>query len=269
MTTDLGRKHKMLVIGSKAFYERVFSNRFKENFDLIYFDHLGFVPNPFHLESCYSNLGEIVVEIEHFRRNRSLERFLVFGHSGHAYLALEYAKAFPHRVEGLVLNACAPDLSPASHLAAELYFHQNAEERRKQVFAQDMSQLEIKINEDPSNRFVHFVLAQKAKNWFDLDYNPAWLWEGVSTHLPTLDFVWGKLFAEYQMKIGLEKLTSPVLMIQGVYDFAVGPTSLWDEFLPCFSNLQFKVLTSSGHYPMLEEPEVFFEELVNWMDLIA
>ena len=258
-----------LVLGSKTFYERVFSKSFKESFELFYFDHQGFKSNPAIKESAYTALEEIVSEIEQFRVQNSLNRFLLFGHSGHAYMALEYAKAYPERLAGLVLCACSPDLSSNTHAAAERYFQTTADDSRKRVFAQDITKLQQKVQTDPENRFVHFVLSQKAKNWFNPHYDPAWLWEGVPTHLPTLDFVWGKLFSEYQLIPGTENIKCPVLILQGTFDFAVGPSTLWTDFLSSFSNLQFNTLPSSGHYPMLEEPEGFLKVLMDWWNMIS
>ncbi|MDX5338311.1 MAG: alpha/beta hydrolase [Cyclobacteriaceae bacterium] len=254
----------MLVLGPKLFYEQVFSASLKKNFAFSYCNHRGFSENPHSIPSAYGTLQEIVVEIEEFIQQNSLKDFLIFGHSGHAYMALEYAKSFPEKVRGLILCACSPDLSPNTHQKAEVYFQHQAEEIRKDCFAKDMSELGAKIQQDPLGRFKHFVLSQKAKNWYDLNFDPSFLWEGVPTHLPTLDFVWGKLFAAYQLKTGLEKVVCPVLMLQGKYDFAVGPFSLWNDFLPHFSNLHVKILSESGHYPMLEQPEEFDEELLTW-----
>lgn len=215
-------------------------------------------------ESAYRNLDAIVREIEGYRTKNGLEKFILFGYSGHAYMALEYAKSFPGRVLGLVLCPCSPDLSVITHQAAEVFFEDSASPLRKRFFANDMTQLMGKIETDPNRRFTHFVLCQKAKNWYDPKYDASWLWDEVPTHLPTLDFVWGKLFSEYDIKNGLEKVSCPVLFLQGEFDFVAGPASLWNSYLPFFKNSATKFFCQSGHYPMVEEPRRFSQVLLEW-----
>lgn len=181
-------------------------------------------------------------------------------------MALEYAKSFPNQVLGLVICACSPDLSEQTHRASDSYFEASATPIRKRFFADDMAQLMRKIETDPNLRFTHFVLCQKAKNWFDPEYDASWLWDGVPTHLPTLDFVWGKLFSKYDIKNGLEKVSNPVLFLQGEFDFVAGPVSLWDAYLPFFKNLTTHIFSQSGHYPMVDEPKRFFEVLLEWRE---
>ncbi len=254
----------MLIVGSRRFYERAFSNMLNDLFELFYFDQQGFIENTHLKESAYENLDQIVAEIETFRIANSLERFILFGHSGHAYMALEYSKAYSDHLLGLVLCGCSPDLSNSTHQAALDYFEELADLVRKEIFLDDMSRLEDRIKAEPDLRFIHFVLCQRAKNWYDPEYDAAWLWEGIATHLPTLDYVWGKLFAAYSPKNNLEKIDCPVLFLQGKFDFVAGPASLWDPYLPYFKNQETKHFLYSAHYPMLDEPRRFRQMLLEW-----
>lgn len=254
----------MLVVGSRLFYERAFCDNLDNHFELFYFDHHGFCENHDLNESAYRNLDDIVKEIEVFRRKIGLKKFLLFGHSGHAYMALEYTKAFSDHVLALVLCACSPDLSIITHQASKAYFDESACPFRKRIFENDMSQLKRRIETEPNLRFTHYVLCQKAKNWYYPEYDASWLWDGVPTHLPTLDFVWGKLFSKYDIKKDLEKASCPVLFLQGEFDFVAGPASLWNLYLPLFKNATIKIFHQSGHYPMVEEPKTFLEVLLEW-----
>lgn len=254
----------MLIVGSQLFYDRAFPAALKDQFELFYFDHKGFVENQELSKSAYSDLDSIVADIEAFRQRHCLEKFLLFGHSGHAYMALEYSKAFSERISGLILCACSPDLSPESHQAAEAYFSEIADQSRKLLFEQDMAGLGDKIQAEPSMRIVHFVLCQKAKNWFDPTYDASWLWQGVPTHLPTLDFVWGKVFREYRADLNLDKVNFPVLFLQGKYDFVAGPHSRWESITSKMNKVSEIIFEKSGHYPMVEQAEDFLNEIGSW-----
>jgi proline iminopeptidase len=270
MTGEIKNPHQplqrtpMLVVGSQFFYERAFPEKMKDRFELHFFDHKGFVQNQQLKESAYPSLDTIAADIEAFRLEIGLDKFLLFGHSGHAYMVLEYAKAFPERILGLVLCACSPDLSPESHQAAESYFHETADRYRQQLFGQDMAGLRDKIYTEPSLRFIHFVLSQKAKNWFDPTYDASWLWKDVPTHLPTLDFVWGKLFREYRADLNLDKVIFPVLFLQGKYDFVAGPHSRWEGIAAKMPKVTTVIFEKSGHYPMVEQADEFLNGICSW-----
>lgn len=254
----------LLVVGSRSFYERALPDGLKSQFSIFYFDHRGFDENPGAKDSCYSNLQEIVEELDQFCLKNDLDHFFLLGHSGHAYMVLEFANFFPQKARGIILCGCSPDLSQATHLAASSYFDELANEERKEIFRQDMNSLKTKIELQPELRFVHFVLCQRAKNWFDPNYDASWLWEGVPTHLPTLDYVWGKLFAGYQIKSGQSQISIPVLLIQGKFDFVAGPASQWNPYLSHFQQVEVHIFDRSGHYPMVEEPSKFELLIKDW-----
>lgn len=271
MTEEFKNPHQpfqrtpMLIVGSHLFYQRAFPEKMKDSFELHFFDHKGFVHNQQLSESAYSSLEAIVADIEAFRLKLGLDRSLLFGHSGHAYMALEYAKAFPERIMGLILCACSPNLSQESHQAAESYFLEMADGYRQELFGQDMAGLRDKIHAEPDRRFVHFVLSQKAKNWFDPTYDAAWLWQDVPTHLPTLDFVWGRLFRDYLADRDLEKVSFPVLFLQGKYDFVAGPHARWACIAAKMPKVTTVIFEKSGHYPMVEQGDEFLSGICTWL----
>ncbi|MDF2157052.1 alpha/beta hydrolase [Algoriphagus sp. CAU 1675] len=254
----------LLVIGSERFYSKALPSSLEELFTLIHFDNLGFSHSPNYSESLYSDLNSILLDIESFRSQKQLNNFLVFGHSGHAYMALEYAKTYPQHVSALILCACSPNLHENTTQKIAGYFELEADTERKEIFKKDMSGLSEKISKNPEARFVHFALAQKAKNWFDPNFDASKLWEGVPTHLPTLDWVWGKLFHDYELNLGGMPLSCPTLLIHGKHDYVGGSLSLWDSYLSDFLHLNTKIFQKSGHYPMVEEPELFEETLISW-----
>ena len=77
--------------------------------------------------------------------------------------------------------------------------------------------------------------------------------------------VWGNLFAEIDVTDGLEQLDLPVFLALGRYDFIVAPPSSWDPIKSKFRDLTIRIFEKSGHTPQFEEPELFDEELLDWI----
>ncbi|MDD5332283.1 MAG: alpha/beta hydrolase [Rhodoferax sp.] len=54
-------------------------------------------------------------------------------------------------------------------------------------------------------------------------------------------------------------LATPVLVIAGAHDGALGPGAMRESYLKQLKNVQMKVVEGAGHYPMLETPAEFFD----------
>jgi proline iminopeptidase len=87
----------------------------------------------------------------------------------------------------------------------------------------------------------------------------------VYTNLPILDHLWGVLFRDIDITAGLERLTSPVLVLLGRHDYLMGPPQLWERVRPAFRHLTLRVLEQSGHTPQLEAPAQFDHDLLEWL----
>lgn len=83
-----------LVIGSSIYYPRTFSEKLRENLQLIFVDHRGFANGP-EIDCSTLTIDTIIEDIESIRKDLKLDNFVIIGHSGHAYMALEYAKKYP------------------------------------------------------------------------------------------------------------------------------------------------------------------------------
>lgn len=87
-----GQGTPILVVGSSVYYPRLFSENLYKKFQFIFLDHRGFVAPPRTLTPEDYTLDKVLDDIEIARQSLNLEDFIVLGHSGHAFMALEYAK---------------------------------------------------------------------------------------------------------------------------------------------------------------------------------
>lgn len=256
----------VLVIGSSVFYPRVFPGNLRRQLRFVFADHRGFArPADENLPPDHYTLDLIISDLENLRVKAGLEKFIIVGHSGHAFMALEYAKKYARHILGVVLIGVSPDYSPQTHRATDLFFEEKASPERKRRYTEQMNRLPLLIEQHPEKRFVHFCLCSGARNWFLHDFDAAPLWENVYTNMPAIDYLWGTEFSKINIQQELERFDKPVLLTLGEHDYVTGPSSLWDQIIARHKNFTRKVFHHSGHYPMYEEPQLFTRELTGWL----
>lgn len=256
-----------LVIGSSRYYPRSFSQSLRRHLRLVFLDWRGFA------EGAASNLTlELLLEdIDSIREALGLERCIVIGHSAHALLALEYGKKYPEHTSHIAMIATYPDLSPATAAATELYWQESVwparkaalEERTRQLPDEELAKL------PPAEGFIAWYVRRDPQAWYDYTINSSKLWKGVVPNMPLFDFLYRTVLPNLDISTGLEKLTQPVFLALGRYDFIAAPPSVWDPLRPKFHDLTVRVFEHSGHSPQLEEAELFDEELLKWLGPVA
>jgi proline iminopeptidase len=261
-----GQGKPILVVGSNVYYPRLFSDDLYKQFQFIFLDHRGFVKPPRALSIEDYTLDKIVDDIEMARKVLKLEDFIILGHSGHAFMALEYARKYPEHVQKVILLNTAPTNSQERQQQSFAHFNENAEPSRKKHFEKEIACLENDIKNDPERRFVHMCIRMGAHSFYDYTFDAAYMWEGVYTNMPIIDFLWGEEFGRRNIIKSLETFNKPVFLGLGRYDFLVSPISLWDPIDYTYKNVKKVVFEKSGHNPMFEEPQLFNRILVDWIN---
>lgn len=65
----------------------------------VFIDHCGFVSPPDRdVQNSEFSLDNLIRHIEIIREELRLDKFFILGHSGHAFMALEYAKKYSQKV---------------------------------------------------------------------------------------------------------------------------------------------------------------------------
>jgi len=263
-----GTGHPTIVIGSFRYYQRAFSQNLRDHLQLVFMDHRGFAPSPGPVDTSEFELEKLVDDVECLRQHLGLERVAVIGHSGQAYMALEYGKKYPENTSHVVMIGIAPDLGEASAELAEKNYQTLADSDR--LAAEQENLLTLPDAElaklSPDEAFVRGYVRSAARVWYNPRFDCTHLWQDVKINLDMFDYVWGKLFAEIDVTKDLENFDRPVFLALGRYDFVLAPPSSWDPIKPKFQNLTIQVFEKSGHTPQFEEPELFDEELLSWMN---
>lgn len=255
----------ILVIGSHRYYPRTFSEVLRKKVQLICMDHRGFGSTSRVVTNEDFSLAKLVEDIEALREHLGLETMALLGHSGHGYIALEYAKQYPDRVSHLILLAMSPCAGPENFAAANRYFEESVCPLRKQLFNEKYPTLEEAMRANPKRAFITRMLIFAPMIWYHPDYDATWLWEGVEVIPEMFEHVWTRVFPKIDITEQTDKLQCPVFLGLGRYDYW-NPPHLWEPIRPYFKELTIRIFEQSGHTPQLEESALFDETLLTWME---
>jgi proline iminopeptidase len=256
-----------LVVGSSRYYARAFSQNLRKHLRLVFVDHRGFTASPGRSDTAAFAMDSLIDDIERIRRHLGLGRVAIMGHSGHAFMALEYAKKYPANVSHVIMIGVAPDFGEANTQSIEQYWQATASADRKAVMAANLQRMPDAdlARLAPRDRFVASYVRDGPRAWYDPRFDASRLWEGVEINMDMLDHVWGRTFAQIDITRGLNTLDPPVYLALGRFDYLVAPPNTWDRVRPVFRDLTVRIFERSGHTPQYEEAGRFDEELVRWM----
>ncbi|WP_438446478.1 alpha/beta fold hydrolase [Gorillibacterium sp. sgz5001074] len=262
-----GEGTPVLAIGSSVFYPRLFPRELLAQGRFIHVDHRGFAEPPVGMESLNEGTVEdrVIEDLEAVRQALGLGQVAVLGHSGHAFLAMAYARSYPEAVSKVILLNTAPTNSPERQQTSFEHFLRHGSPERLSRFERDMAHLEQDLAAEPERRFAHVCIRMGAQSFRDPGYDGAWLWNGIYTNMPVIDHLWGEAFARRSLLEELRLVHQPVFLGLGRYDYLVGPDTLWNGVEEAFPHVTKHIFEGSGHYPMLEEPEAFHTVLSGWL----
>lgn len=256
-----------IVVGSSIYYPRTFSSHLRNHLQMIFMDHRGFGKATKTFDNQSFELDCLLEDIEVLRKKLKLEKVIIIGHSGHAYMALEYAKKYSDYVSQVILVAVGPNQSIASHIVADQYFQDSVCPERKAWLEEDLKKLPQDIEKYPDKRFISFCKRLGAKSWYDYTFDSSNLWDGVEIIQSMFDYVWGVVFAELDITQGLDSFDKPVLLMLGKFDYLVTPFFSWQESRSKFKNITIRLFEKSSHTPQYEESENFDRTLLEWLNI--
>lgn len=262
-----GQGPNALVIGSAQYYARAFSENLRNHLRLTFLDHRGFAPSPGKVDSTDYSLDQIIDDMERARVALDLGKIIVIGHSGHSFMALEYAKAFPEHVSHVVMIGTAPDFGPENAALIERTWKESVDPERKRILEERRAELPDKqiLKLPKIDQMVAFYVRDSPMIWYDADFDSSPLWNDVRLDPAMADYMWGRVFRDIDITRNIEKLQSPVLVALGRYDYLVAPPFTWEPYRATIPNMTIRVFEKSGHTPQYEEQEAFDSVLLQWI----
>jgi proline iminopeptidase len=258
-----GRGQPCLVLGSVAYYSRVFSQSLRDHLQLVFVDLRHFAASDSAFSPDVVSIDLYTADVERVRQVLGLDDVVVIGHSVHATIALEFARRYPAHVRGVVMVGSSPVGIDDEDRAADDQYWREASEDRRTLRARTRAELtpELKASLAPSDYFVREYAAAGPLHWYDMTYDGTWLWEGTELNMPVLE----RLYAAVDhLTLAAGEVTTPVLIVHGRYDYG-SPPVLWERHREKLPAHTFVVFDKSGHTPPLEEPELVDETLLAWV----
>ena len=206
-----------------------------------------------------------VRDLEALRKRFGLKRMVLAGESWGAGLAALYAMEHPHRVSRLLLLGPMPPSK--SFLTRRL---EKTDERTD--FSKRLAEFRnfLPTASDPIALCREFFAAYGAALFFDPAAfsrrrgsscdAPA---EGVRNYMVINDATFGSL-GEYDLVPKLRQLWIPALIVEGAQSIpTLDSVHTWAEAMP---NARLLLIPSSGHFPQVEQPRLFFPAVENFLN---
>ena len=260
----------LVLIGSPQLYPPVFSQRLREHFQMIFVHSRLFVPTEDGFDVGSITLETFADDVEALRQELALEKIAVLGHSVHGLMALEYGRKYPqHTTHVIMLATSDRSLLTFSDGGSDFipevkeYFDRDASEERKAIFRRNLEGLPEKISQaPPEKQFGVWYRAHAPYFFYDPHYDPASLFEGVENNQAVVNQLFGAALEGYDAGKALDETQVPVFLAVGRRDYGA-PPYMWEEYKGK-PNFSFNLFEKSGHYPMMEEQELFDQKLIEW-----
>lgn len=260
-----GAGRPCIVVGMTNYYVRAFPDELKRVLRCAFMSTRAAAPAYAADTTGQYPLPAAVADVEAVRQALGWEKVVVFGHSAHGAIALEYARRYPDRASHAILVGSAPYWGARLSAAAQEFWQADASAERKAAAAARQRQFAAELRDARgSDAFIRGYIANAPTYWYDPDYDAEPLWRGIHINMPYFNSLFASL-SSYDVREGAA-VTTPVFIALGRYDYAI-PYTLWDEsstaFLPA---AEVHVFSRSGHTAFLEEAREFAEQLQQWLD---
>jgi proline iminopeptidase len=259
-----GKGTPCIGLGHSESQRRILSQELRNHFRWVFLDLRHDVHSNSSLEISKITLDTYLDDIDKVRRALGLDKIAVFGHSIHSYIALEYARKYPKYTSHVIMTGDTPYRVTAE--AADEFWESDASNERKMILEQNWE----KISEDelsrmsPKERVVITYMAMAPKLFYDPRYDLSWIYQVVESNQAVANRLFQVIFKDYDIAKRPGRVEAPVFLAIGRYDY-LWPYFTWDDRKGVLPNLSYNLFEKSGHFPMVEEQELFDKKLIDWI----
>jgi proline iminopeptidase len=259
-----------MIVADRVIHQRALSMELRK--------HLHFIFPEFRLAIRYDEppdfseitLDTLVDDIEQVRRALALGKICVYGHSIFGLLALEYARKYPEQASHVIMIGTPPSFSsiPDWMNMVDDYLQSHASDERRRILKRNReTRTEDTLGSfSPDEAYVLQMMTRAPLDWYDPTYDCSWLFEGANWphEEEGHDRLW-KVFANYDLS-QRAPVSTPVFLAVGRHDY-ISPYTLWGDSQRKLPNLSHNLFGKSGHYPMIEQQQLFDQKLLAWLGI--
>lgn len=254
-----------IVLGHSESQRQILSQELRKHFKFVFMDLRHDAQSNSSLEVSKITLDTYLHDIDKVRRTLGLDRTAVLGHSHHGLIALEYARKYPNNTSHVIMTCCYP-YRPSREVVDE-FWESDASDERKTVLKQNWEKIEDEVSKmSPKERFVKNYMALAPKLLYDPTDDSAFAKaiEAVDNDRDVFSHYQREILKDYDVAERHGRVETPVFLGLGRYDYVL-PYYLWDDRRDVLPNLSYNLFEKSGHFPMVEEQELFDEKLIEWI----
>lgn len=252
-------------LSGSPFYERTFSRDLRDHLQLTFVELRGG-------RSDVGPISDLTIEsladsFSAFLDTIKLGKTAVLVHSGHGFLGMEFAARHPDQISHLILVGAPPSFATEFEAESARYWEMLASSERKHLAAENDRLLAAESARlSPDEAIIRWYVLRAPSLWFDPRFDCRSLWGSTRPSAEVFDRFWGaggqwKLFDAAKT---LPAIKCPVLIVAGMFDFAVPPT-LWYHKKDLIADHEYVLLDRSGHNPQFEESELFNRTVLDWL----
>ena len=259
-----GKGNPCIVLGHSESQRRILSQELRNHFKFVFMDLRHDVQSNTSFEISKITLDTYLDDIDKVRRTLGLDMAALFGHSIHSYIALEYARKYPKNTSHVIMTGDTPYRIAAG--VADEFWESDASDERKMILKQNWEKItEDELGRMPSKeRAVKTYMAMAPKLFYDPEYNSSWIYEVVESNQDMAVHLFNVIFKDYEIDKRPGRVETPVFLAIGRYDY-LWPYFTWDDRKDVLPNLSYNLFEKSGHFPMIEEQELFDKKLIEWI----
>lgn len=256
-----------IVVGLAPSYPPLFSDGLKQRIRFVYVDF----KNSWNAETPRGvdtiTMDSLIDEVDQVRSALGLDKVCVVGHSAPGLVAVEYALGHAERVSHVILVSVEPYFTHDFLNKRAAFWEADASVDRKAVHKRNVDRLPDDLLRalSPRDAFALRYVRSGARYFYDPTYDFYWAWAGKHFSAELLTRYLSTIAADYDPRPRLARNTVPMFVALGRYDYNI-PYQEWDSARSATPLLTAHVFGRSGHFPMIEEPALFDERLIRWLD---
>ena len=257
-----GKGIPCLVLGHSESQRKILSPTLRKHFKFIFTDLRHDAQSNSSLEISEISLNTYLDDIYTILDSLNLEKTAIFAHSHGAFIAIEYARKYPGRISHLILTGCNPGSAWGS---GDEFWESDASEERKMIFNQNWESLppDVLKQLSPKERYIKTYIAMTPKLLHDPKGDVSYIVSVIDNNKDIFLHLQLSILKDYDIIEGPE-ISIPVFLALGRYDY-ISPYNLWDDRKSVMTNLSYNLFEKSGHFPMIEEQELFDKKLIEWI----
>lgn len=225
-----------------------------ENNFVIFYDQRGCGRSSGEVTPSSINIETYVADLDAIRKAFHLEKISILGHSWGGFLAMNYAIAHPECVEKLILsNSMCASSDEYARFEHEYIKRMAPFQKELEAEAPGFNENVLRII------FRTYCYNPEKANLLNLDLSP-----NAATNAAKINEIFDQtLFRHYDLHEALRQLKVPTLVIHGDVDPV--PPNTAEKIHQNIKDSKFVLMKNCGHFPYVEDPDVYFNHLESFL----